>query len=673
MRKTWRGPATALLTSLAVLVPVAATLSPAMAMADAPSGVRINEVESSGGAPGDWIELVNTASAPADVSGLVLKDNDDTHSFVVPAATTIPAGGFLALDVDVAYGLGAADSARLFTADGVTLIDTYSWTAHATTTYGRCPDGTGEFVTTKTPTKGAANDCVVPDGSTEPGTGGPSALPWPGGTAISAVDAAGFFGTNLSGLAYQPSGTAAPGTIWASKNGVGTMYQLAWNGATWAAVSTDGWASGKPLHYADGTGDVDAEGIALTDAGPAGGVFISSERNNDVSKVSRPSVLRYDVTGSAATLSATIEWNLVADLPPVAPNSGLEAIAWVPDSFLVAQGFVDESSATVYRPADYPNHGTGLFVVGLEANGTVYAYALDQVSGDYHRVATISSGFSGVMDLEFDAERSALWAACDDTCDGRSSLLQVAQTGERAGHFAVTTVYERPSGMPNINNEGFALAPQKLCVDGLKPVFWSDDNNTASHALREGTIACSPTTTDPTDPPTPVDPPAGPAKPVPTASLTDATRGFITAPATAHPGAPIIVAVGAASAGGSVDVWLHSEPVHLARRIVSGAGTVNVTIPASAAAGAHRLAVVAADGTLIGWADITIVAISTPAGTPGSGNGPSGPGISTPGSGTAVAGLASTGIDISTPATALLLLLGCGAGLLLLRRRGATS
>ncbi len=82
---------------------------------------------------------MNTSASPIDVSGYVLKDNDDTHSFVVPAGTIIAGTGFLALDVDPSFGLGGADSARLFAADGVTLLDTYSWTAHATTTYGRCP------------------------------------------------------------------------------------------------------------------------------------------------------------------------------------------------------------------------------------------------------------------------------------------------------------------------------------------------------------------------------------------------------------------------------------------------------------------------------------------------------------------------------------------------------
>jgi hypothetical protein len=45
--------------------------------------------------------------------------------------------------------------------------------------------------------------------------------------------------------------------------------------------------------------------------------------------------------------------------------------------------------------------------------------------------------------------------------------------------------------MANLNNEGFAIAPQAECVNGLKPTFYADDSNTAGHALRAGKIACT--------------------------------------------------------------------------------------------------------------------------------------------------------------------------------------
>jgi len=244
----WRAPIT-MTVALLTAVPLVA-VGPAWAADEqVASSVQINEVESNGGTPGDWVELVNTGATSVDVSGWVVKDNDDSHVFTIAAGTTMAAGAFLALDVDPVYGLGSADSARLFLADGTTLEDSYSWTSHAATTYGRCADGTGPFVITKTSTKGAANDCG----------GQVSASPWPGGSAVAAADDANTFGTNLSGLAYQASGGTTPGVLWAVKNGPGTLYRLEWDGTKWTPATTDGWNVGKALHYPGGTGDPDSE------------------------------------------------------------------------------------------------------------------------------------------------------------------------------------------------------------------------------------------------------------------------------------------------------------------------------------------------------------------------------------------------------------------------------
>lgn len=46
---------------------------------------------------GDWIELYNPNDEPLDVSGYIFRDDDDTHAFVFPEETTIPANGFLVL------------------------------------------------------------------------------------------------------------------------------------------------------------------------------------------------------------------------------------------------------------------------------------------------------------------------------------------------------------------------------------------------------------------------------------------------------------------------------------------------------------------------------------------------------------------------------------------------
>jgi len=437
--------------------------------------VVINEVESSGGTPGDWVELLNQGPSPVDISGFVFRDNDDTHTYTIPAGTTIAAGGYLVLEeAALTFGLGAADNARLFDTTGK-LVDSYDWTAHASTTYGRCPNGSGPFATTTASTKGVVNTCA----------GDVTFLAWPGGTTVAAVDTVAAFNGNLSGLVYEGAGNG-PDVLWGARNGPGTLFRLIFNGVNWVPDASNSWGAGKSLRYPGGTGDTDAEGVTFAGTGSSGGLFVSTERDNTANSISKNSILRFDPAGVGTTLTATHEWNLTADLPVTGANLGMEGITWISDAFLVSKNFFDETKNHTYNPSEYPNHGTGLFFVGLEANGIIYAYALDQAGTVFNRVATIMSGQTGVMDLTFDRDLNDLWAVCDDTCQGRSVVLRIDATGR----FKPARQFDRPTGMPNLNNEGFAIAPATQCVGNVKPVFWSDDSETGGHSIRSGTLTC---------------------------------------------------------------------------------------------------------------------------------------------------------------------------------------
>jgi hypothetical protein len=131
----------------------------------------------------------------------------------------------------------------------------------------------------------------------------------------------------------------------------------------------------------------------------------------------------------------------------------------------------DRGVVVVTEAVFEPGHGSGLVFAGVEANGNAYAYALTQAGGGFTRIASIASGFPAVMDLDFEPAGGHLWAACDDTCEGRTATLDINGQGQ----FAVTHIYDRPTGMANYNNEGFAIAPQTACIAGHKPVVWSDD------------------------------------------------------------------------------------------------------------------------------------------------------------------------------------------------------
>ncbi|GAA1494891.1 lamin tail domain-containing protein [Curtobacterium herbarum] len=629
------------------------TSSTKSAANDCSSPIRINEVESKDGTPGDWVELTNTGTTAVDLGGYVFQDDDDTHAYAIPAGTTIAPGGFTVLDeADFGFGLGGADSARLSTPAGV-LVDATSWTKHADVTYGRNPDGTGDFAQTSAATKGTANTFA----------GVVTAEPWPGGPDERVLDDADTFSGDLSGLDWQSSRTAVGGgVLWGVQNGDGLLYRMASDGAGGWAPSN---ATGTTLHYADGSGTPDAEGVTVTADDP-GAVYVSTERDDEMSSTSRPAVLRFATDdGSERTLNATDEWNLAGDFPGLGANAGLEGVTWVPDSWLTEQGFVDESTGAAYSPTRYSGHGDGLFFVGVEGTASVYAYALMD-DGSSKRIATIATPFAVVAEVQFDPTLDALWVVCDDACAGRTALFDVQD-----GAFTAATVYDAPSGAArDLANEGFAISD--VCTDGERATFYADDNDTDGSSLRTGTFPCTedtaptptpgggdgggaPTPTTPAPSPNPSAPsPSTPSPSVPTpgapdqSSLTSANRGGISAPASARAGQTITVTMGRGHAGERVAVFLYSAPVLIGTPVVAADGSVQVTIPADTTAGAHRIAVVGADGVLIGWSPITIT-------TAGTGQ------------------LAFTGAELASGSAAALLLLALGAGLLVARRRRRTA
>jgi hypothetical protein len=334
-----------------------------------------------------------------------------------------------------------------------------------------------------------ANDLLdaVPDGGVDGsiGTG-----PWPGANEVTTVDVANTFGTNLSGLAYQPA-SSEPAVMWGVRNGPSTLFSLTFDGANWVPVGANDWNKGKSLRFPDGSGDPDSEGVTKAEW-DSSAVYVSTERDNLAGGKSRLSVLRFDADAAGTTLTATNEWNLTADLPPVGANLGLEALTWIPDSFLVSGQFIDESTGQPYDPQGYPDHGTGVFIVGLEANGMLYAYVLDHATGGYHRIATFASGHVAVMDVQFDRDVGYLWSVCDDTCGNKTGVLTLDTTtaSPTLGKFRVVRIFDRPSTLPNVNNEGIAIAPESECDAGMKAFFWTDDNQTGGHALRHDLIPC---------------------------------------------------------------------------------------------------------------------------------------------------------------------------------------
>lgn len=126
------------------------------------TGLVINELAAAGD-PNDWIELYNGGSDSLDLGGWTLTDSDPLHTHVFAGGQTIGAGGYKLLLRQEAggftFGLGAMDSVVLYDGFGV-VVDRVDWAEGASpaqTSYGRIPNGEGDFQTLVGPTPAAEN------------------------------------------------------------------------------------------------------------------------------------------------------------------------------------------------------------------------------------------------------------------------------------------------------------------------------------------------------------------------------------------------------------------------------------------------------------------------------------------------------------------------------------
>ncbi|MGD8194183.1 lamin tail domain-containing protein [Herbiconiux sp. P18] len=650
---------------------------------DAWKSVKLNEVTSANDDPThDAYELVNTGDTDVDVSAWKQADSTSNPAALdAPNGTVVPAHGYLVLLSNQGLSSGG-DSVKVYLADGATIVDSVGWGANDAQpgSWSRCGDATGAWAHTAASSWGVSNAeaCagqIIPPSNPDNGGGVPcqtegasgsgpaiaGGIAWPGSQDWKVSDnecqfVSSLSGQDVSGLDIDPSD---PGVLWAVKN-KSHLYRLVKSGDLWVPDTANGWAGGKDIVFPSGGGQPDSEGITV---GPDGFLYITTERDNTASGVPLESVLRYDPNATGAILQPTTQWVLTADLADAISttgsadsNLGFEGITWVPDSYLTANGFVDQSTGAAYDPADYAGHGTGLFFAALEKNGHLYAYALND-DGSFHRVGSIATGLPMIQETQWDPDAQRIWAVADNSSAGSTTLLKIGTDGA----FAVDRVYNRPTGLPDYNLEGFAIAPNSTCENGVKEVIRADDGNNGGHSLWSGTIAC--------------DLQLGPQGPNPPAETTPTVTAT---PSTVQAGGTTTIRGTGLAAGTQYLVVLHSDPVTLGSAVAGTDGTLTlagVTIPADAAAGAHTiiLSTAADPGTAIASTAFTVTAAPAAVPTPGPTPGPSASPASPTGNGSTPAGLASTGAEPLPWVAAGTLGLLLGAGLVLLRRRAARA
>lgn len=412
---------------------------------------------------------------------------------------------------------------------------------------------------------GGATGASVPCDTEAPSGTGPAiagGVGWPGGADPTTADTQCQFvtvnsGQDVSGLVFDPSNA---NVVYAAKN-KSHIYRLVKSGAQWLNDTGGGWTNGKEIAFKDGAGQPDDEAITI---GGDGAIYTTTERDNANKNVARDTVLRFDPAATATALTATQEWTFTtAELglttSSADANLGFEGITFVPDAALTSGGFTDASTGRAYAPADYPLHGTGLYFVAVEKTAHILAYALNS-DGTTAKVADIATGMPAIAETQWDPDTKALWAIADNTSSGSTEVLRL-----HGGAFTVDRVFDRPSGLPNLNLEGFAIAPSSTCVNGQKEVLRSDDGNNGGHSIWSGTIDCD----------------LG-LDAVLTASASEVTAG-----------GTLRISASGLTPGNSYAVVLHSDPTVIGTATAgpTGALALTVTVPAGTAAGAHSLGI----------------------------------------------------------------------------------
>lgn len=437
--------------------------------------VVINEVESSPvGGGKDYAEIYNRSNKDVDISGWYILDDKATveKTAKIKEGTILKAGEYYAFEegVDFTFGLGSNDEVNLYDKDG-NLVDKFAWTSHATGTYGRYPDGFGDFVD-GSPSKGRAN--VLAD---DP-TADVERENWPGSQDITVVDETPIFDLkDLSGL------DSHDGWIYGVNNKEGrfVIFKIE-DGKVVFAPGFD--EKGKAVNFAYDKDDLtklgpDSEGITVDGEGR---VYLAVERDNNNKNVNFNAILQVaDPFKDEKVLVADRQWDITSLLPDVGANLGIETVEWVSmanlNGLLYDQKLNKALDANDYKDA----YADGIFFVGMEANGHIYALVLKD-NDKAELIADIPTGLGGVMSLDFDKTNNVLWSGADDGYNNIHTIIQFNGTN------SPTIIHiEAPGKMDKkLNNEGFVI-DSKVDANGNRATYWFMDG-TNEGAFRKGSL-----------------------------------------------------------------------------------------------------------------------------------------------------------------------------------------
>lgn len=169
--------------------------------------------------------------------------------------------------------------------------------------------------------------------------------------------------------------------------------------------------------------------------------------------------------------------------------------------------------------------------------------------------------------------------------------------GRDGARYSVHT-WAEPTGTGYQNTDRWGVTQQ---VDALS------DNGDDGTAPGDGDSGSTPGDGD--DAEGPGDGPGtGVTPPLTADEVKEHDKGGIEVPGSARAGDTITIRVGTAHSGVATQAFLYSEPQLIGQSIVDADGNIRATIPADTTPGTHTIAVYDADGNLLGWDTIEILA-----------------------------------------------------------------
>ncbi|PIR24766.1 MAG: hypothetical protein COX62_04365 [Deltaproteobacteria bacterium CG_4_10_14_0_2_um_filter_43_8] len=281
--------------------------------------------------------------------------------------------------------------------------------------------------------------------------------PWPGepwqqSTVLTSLDS--DLQNNLSGAHWNE----ATRTLWLCLNGPAKFWALVEDGNGSFKVDTQNGSR------AEWTVVGDLEGITQVDLEESS-VYVMDE--------SQGTIRKYSVSAPGAAVLQR-QWNISPHIPVYSGGAGPEGIAFVPDSSLQLNGFVD-ANGQAYTSQ---NGMGGLMFVAHQRGGAVYAFDLDANSNTFDFVGAYKTSRTESSGLEFDRSSGKMyvWHNTNGNFIEVTDLTSfVGADGQR--HFTSIKEYQGPKGG---NLEGIALTPAS---SGENSFFTTDDDNQNGAAL----------------------------------------------------------------------------------------------------------------------------------------------------------------------------------------------